>query len=186
MTTCDRDAGNHDVEALCADHLRREESLLASALEVARGMKDAFTGRSTDDAETDPARSAPEALVQALARHTDYAQLLNELSTKREALRQSLAAHLGLDPKLVTLARVVRNLPHQAGSALASELANVRGLAEQLAALNYWLSVHLRVHLDAYRRILRDLTNTSSGSGRYGPAGVAESLEYRPLIQLHG
>ena len=52
--------------------------------------------------------------------------------------------------------------------------------------LNHRVSICLRIHLDAYQRILRDLTNSRQGSGRYGPTGNAESHDYRSLIQIHG
>ena len=69
---------------------------------------------------------------------------------------------------------------------LLLQLTRVRHLANDVVATNHRLSLHLRIYLDAYQRLLRDLTGTASGSGRYGPHGKAESLEYRPLIQIHG
>jgi hypothetical protein len=73
----------------------------------------------------------------------------------------------------------------EAGS-LATELARVRGLAKELTVLNQRVAACLRIHLDAFQRILREVTNSQPSSGRYGPTGNAESHEYRPLLQLQG
>jgi hypothetical protein len=52
--------------------------------------------------------------------------------------------------------------------------------------INRWLTIHMRIHLEAYQRLLSDLTGSARSSGRYGPAGNAEASDYRPLIQVRG
>ena len=84
------------------------------------------------------------------------------------------------------MARALAGLPKAANAAIAADAARVQRLADELAAANYSVSVYLRIHLDAYRRVLRDLTNSAAASGRYGREGKTESHEYRPLIQIHG
>lgn len=89
-------------------------------------------------------------------------------------------------PDAITVPIILGRLPIQDRPALEAEVARVRGLAEELTALNRQVSVFVRIHLDAYQRILRDLTHSRRGSGRYGRTGSAEGHEYRSLIQIHG
>jgi hypothetical protein len=174
MTASEIHPDSQDLATLCTDHLRHEETLLAAALPLASAVRKAFTQRGFD------------AFAAALGRHADFAQLVDEMTVRRLRLREELAGRLGMAPKEITLAGALANLPDTAKAAVAAGAARVRRLAEELATTNYWVSVHLRIHLDAYRCILRDLTNTSTGSGRYGREGTPELLEYRPLLQIHG
>jgi hypothetical protein len=171
---CASDPKTADLATLCADYLRQEEILLAAAQPMVQGVKEAFTLRGH------------EAFVAALARHQEFAALLARVNVVRSGFREALSRRLRLAPAEVTLTRALQCVPEPDRRALAADAARLRRLADEMAATNYWISVHLRVHLGAYRRILRDLTNTAAGSGRYGRAGKTESLEYRPLILIHG
>ncbi len=159
---------------LCAAHLRHELELLAAALPLVRAVQEGF--------------NLPDfaAFMPALASHGEFARLLHEIEVRRQWFREAAASHVHLPAREVTLTRVLASLPADDQVDLAAEAERLRQLAEEVAGINYRVSVHLRVHLGAYRRILRDLTNTSVGSGRYGPAGKSESLDYRPLIHIHG
>jgi hypothetical protein len=165
-------SGSPELAALCANHLRDEEALLAAALPLVRAVKNAFGARGFDT------------FAAALGRHQEFAQMIEKMNVRRMHFRESLGRHLELPSQEVTLSAALARLPDH--SALAADAARVKRLVDELASLNYWVSVHLRIHLKAYRNILRDLTNTRAGSGRYGPGGKAESLEYRPLFQIHG
>jgi hypothetical protein len=166
------DAG--DLAALCASHFRHEEALLSAALPIVRAVYAAFSERGF------------AAVPAALGGHQDFAGLIEEMNRRRQCFRDELARRLGIMAADVSLARVLNRLPASLQATVADSAARARRLAEELAATNFRVSVHLRVHLDAYRRILRDLTNSTTSSGRYGPAGKTESHEYRPLIQIHG
>jgi hypothetical protein len=164
----------HDLLALCARQLEREEALLAAALPIVRGMQAAFALQSLD------------AFVAALSGHAAFVKLLEEINTRRQAFRDELGQQLRIAAHKCTLASALAALPANVRPPLVAQAARVRRLADELAALNYRISIHLRIYLDAYRRILRDLTNTSASSGRYGPAGRTEAHDYRPLLQIHG
>jgi hypothetical protein len=168
------DTDSHDLTALCAAHLSHEKVLLAAALPVVRAVQVAFSLR----------RHA--ALAAALSGHQEVAKLIEEMRLRRQHFREAAARRLGIDPKDTTLARVLAGLPEAARAAIAQGAAQVRRLADELAATNYSVSIFSRIYLDAYRRILRELTNSAASSGRYRPAGGTESLDYRPLIQIHG
>jgi hypothetical protein len=164
----------HDLAALCARHLGEEEALLTAALPILRAARDSFTHRNFQD------------LTKALVRHQEFARLAGAMNHGRRRFSAQLAARLRIDPSRVTLELALSQLPDSAQPALAGRIEQVRKLADELCALNYWVAVHLRIHLEAYRRILRDLTHSSTGSGRYGPAGKAESLDYGPMFHCRG
>jgi hypothetical protein len=168
------DAQISDLAELCVSHLREEETLLRAAEPLVLAVKDAFSMR------------AQEAFVAALTRHQEFAGLLSRLHRLRTAFREALSRQMRVRPEQVTLSLALERVPEPAKRALAADAARIRRMADELAKTNYWISVHLRVHLDAYRRLLRDVTDTAAGSGRYGPAGKTESLDYRPLILIRG
>ena len=109
-----------------------------------------------------------------------------ELGRRRREFGAAAGGLLKIAADAVTLPIAIDHLPAVERGPLADELAKARALAQEIVAGTRRLSLFLRIHLDAYRRILRDLTNTRASSGRYGPTGNAESLDYRPLIQIHG
>lgn len=163
-----------ELATLCGEHLRHEEALLVAALPLARAVKGAFGARGL------------EAFTAALTGHDEFARLIKEIGLKRQRFREAVARYLLVTTEEVSLPRALARLPALVRPTITALATRVRCLADELAATNDWIAVHLRVHLSAYRRILRDLTNTSAGSGRYGPAGNAESLEYRPMIHIEG
>jgi hypothetical protein len=158
---------------LCADHLHEEETLLRAALDIVTGVEAGLAGRASG------------AFPSALAVHAQFCQLILEMRARRDRFRQAVAGRLNLPPEKVTITRTLAGLEGPA-RALSDDAARVSGLADALAAATQKVSARLRVYLDCYRRILRDLTNTATSSGRYGPAGRAESLDYRPLLSIHG
>jgi hypothetical protein len=162
------------VAALCAGQLRDEETALAATLPLVRVAQDAFRQRDL------------ESFVGALAGRQHSMQRMEEINLKRQAFRAALAGYLDIEPQQTTWAGALGRLPCAVQAELAEQLARVRGLAEELAATSHLLSIQLRIYLEAYRRLLRDVTNTSASSGRYGRAGAAEAHEYRSLIQIHG
>jgi hypothetical protein len=162
------------LRRLCLDHLHREAEVLTAALAAVRAMDDAFGLHS------------PKGLALAISRHAQVAARIDELQRHRSQFREAAARLLAVAPNVVTVGVVLNRLPAHERSPIAAELASVRLLAQQLTPLNQRVSICVRIHLDAYQRILRDLTNSRQGSGRYGPTGAAESHEYQPLIQIHG
>lgn len=161
------------LTTLCKRHLEREETLLSSTLALVRHMEDAFG-------------HPPQAFAPALSRHEQVAQQVAELHRERRLFREAAARLLNRPADAVAVPDVIRAAPDGDRAGLQGDLERVRKLAEALTAANQRVAIHLRVFLAAYRRILRDLTNTALGSGRYGRAGQAESFEYRPLLQIHG
>ncbi len=160
--------------ALVANYLCQEEALLATALPIVRALQAAFMrpGKLAQSPEAD--------------RQQEFFRVMEEMHVGRQRFREELARQLQIGLGGATLERALAVLTDADREECASGLERVRKLAQDLAAANYEISVHLRIHLGAYRRILRDLTNTSAGSGRYGPAGKTESLDYRPLFHIHG
>ena len=165
---------SRELAGLCASQLRDEESALALALPLLRAAQAAFGQRDL------------QGFVGALAGHQQSLKLMEEISLKRQSFRAALARYLDVESRQITWAGALALLPRPIRSELAQQLAGVRRLADDLAATSRTLSIQLRIYLDAYRRLLRDVTNTAASSGRYGSAGVAESHEYRSLIQIHG
>jgi hypothetical protein len=163
-----------DLAVLCADHLRQEETLLAALLPMVRALKDAF---------------GPDGFAvfaATMQQHHEIFRLIDEMNQRRRSFQESAARHLKIASTAVTLSLALRPLPEAVRQPLSADADRVRRLAGELTVLNNRLSVHVRIFLDAYRRLLRDFTGTSKGSGRYGRAGRAESLDYRPLIQVQG
>lgn len=165
---------NDPLTMQCLEHVRQEETLLRAALPIVAGVQEAFDKRGMD------------AWTAALARHGDLVRMMDELQRRRRLFSETVARDLGLPAHQITLAVVQARLSPDLQAVVAEAVADVRTLAHELAAAIFILSVHVRIHLDAYRRILRDLTQTRADSGRYGPAGRAETLDYRPILQLNG
>jgi hypothetical protein len=163
-----------ELAAVVANYLHQEESLLTAALPIVRALQGAFT---------QPGKMSK---LPQLDRQHEFFKLMGEMHGKRQCFRQDLARQLQRDPSSVNLEQALAGLPGPVRADFGGAVERIRKLAQDMAAANYEISVHLRIHLDAYRRILRDLTNTSAGSGRYGPAGTTESLDYRPLLIIHG
>jgi hypothetical protein len=164
----------NDLADLLADHLRAEEALLTAALPVLRAVQAGFKDRSKDGLPTGTAEQQRLAL------------LVNDMMERRRCWRGDLARRLQCPVGVVSVTRILERLPPDRRAPLRADADRVRDLARELVALNHWLSVHLRIYLDAYRRLLRDLTRTAHHSGRYGRAGKAEVNEFRPLIQIQG
>jgi hypothetical protein len=163
-----------ELATLVANYLRQEEALLTAALPIVRALQCAFT---------QPGKTS---VTPQLDRQQEFFKLMGEMHVQRQCFRRDLAQHLQIDPSSVNLEKALAGLPGPVRADYGGAVERVRQLAQDMAAANYEISVHLRIHLGAYRRILRDLTNTSAGSGRYGPAGTTESLDYRPLLTIHG
>jgi len=161
-----------DLATLCADHLAEEERVLASVLAGLRALQEAFTQGSGGPIE------------HAALRHRDFTKQIDEMKLRRERMRTELANRLGLARHRVTLSRALEGIAEPAS--LMAAAARVRQIADDVVRTNHWLAVHLRIHLGAYERILRDLTGTTSSSGRYGPRGKTEASAYRPLLEIHG
>jgi len=167
---------NDQLATLCLNHLRSEETLLKSSLSIAKAIQDAFGV---------PAAAGLDAFAAALGRHRELTGMFSEIQRQRRQFVES-AIKLGVPGKTVTIASAQAHLTGPIQGTVAEAANRVLGLARELTAANFVLSVHVRVHLNAYRRILRDLTNTKDSSGRYSRAGHTETLEYRPLLQING
>lgn len=176
MTDCIRrqNGADEDLAAFCAAQLRAEESALTVALPLVRAAQAAFAARDL------------ASFVAALAGHEKSLKVMADINGRRRHFRAALARRLGGEARQVTWARAMAELPRETQAGLTEVVSRVRGLVEELAALSYALSIQLRIYLDAYRRLLRDVTNTGAASGRYGRAGIAEAHEYRSLIQIRG
>lgn len=162
------------LATLCADHLAEEERLLTAALPMVRAISESLM------------HGEPVDVQHLLSRQSEIEAFLEEMTRRRQRLRETIANEISIPAADVCLSRVLERLPADAAGPLRDRLARVRALAEELAAMNYRLAVFVRIHLDAYRRLLCDLTGTASGSGRYGPQGKTEAPSYRPLIHIHG
>ena len=163
-----------DIATLCANHLREEKRLLAAALPIVRAVQAALV-------------QSPAALVLEIARdHQELTQLIDDMMRRRQVLREEIACRLNLAAADFSLSQGVRRLPTDSRDALQSQLTRVRQMASELVATNHRLSLHVRIFLDAYQWLLRGLTGTTSGSGRYGPQGKADTPMYRPMLQIHG
>lgn len=163
-----------DLATLCACHLGEEETLLAAVLPILRAVKEGFLQRGFGALETQ------------VQRQQDVSGLIDTMRGRRDRLRAELARRLDVAPDEATLSRVLASLPESIQDSLHAGVERVRRMANELVTLNHWLAVHLRIHLDAYQRLLAELTGAGPGSGRYGPAGKTETHEYPPLIQIHG
>ncbi len=166
---------NEPLTRLCLEHLHQEEALLQAALAVVGAIQNGFGAHGLD------------AYAAALDRHRELVGMVGDIQCRRREFARVTTAYIGGRREDVTVAGVLAFLgvdKETMPPCLAETLARVRDLAHELAAANYVVSVHVRVHLDAYRRILRDLTNTRDGPGRYGRAGQPETLEYRPMLQI--
>jgi hypothetical protein len=166
-----------DLATICAEHLREEERVLLEAVPMARAVKAAFVQPRIDS------------LMASLQSHQEFTRLLEDLRQRRRELRGKISNAQGPvsdGEGALSFRRIVSLLPLEMQDPLLSQLAFVRQLAEELVRLNHWLSVHTRIHLDAYERMLRDLVGSASHSGRYGPLGKTESPDYRPLFEIHG
>jgi hypothetical protein len=170
----DNERLSQEAAALCASHLGHEEALLGAVLSILRAVQAALVARGLD------------ALTTALAAHPEFARLIEDINVRRALFREVLARRLEVAPADATLRRVLAGLAGRARAELDEDIARVGRLAEEVASTHSSVCVHLRIRLDAYRRLLRDLTNTAASSGRYGPAGRTEALDYRPLLFIHG
>lgn len=169
MATTNRNT-SPELLCLCTEQMSREASLLTCAAQAVQSVQAALLDPKSGDL------SASAGLFVQFA----------ELVRQRDRFSTAAAGLLQLAPKAATLPVALAQLPPADRAPLAAELHRLRGLAKDVDASTRRLAVFLRIHLDAYRGILRGLTNSRSGSGRYGPTGTAETLDYRPLIQIHG
>src|SRR5262249_28623798 len=166
---------NDTLMSTCIDHLRHEEVLLQGGLSIVNDIQNAFCQRGLT------------AFAAVFGRHAELLNMMDDLQHRRRQFSQTASHQLGEPPGDITYSAVLKRLPGDCpGVDLANAVQRVQRLAQELTTANFVVSVHVRVHLDAFRAILRDMTNTKSGSGRYGPAGQAEALDYGPMLQING
>ena len=165
---------NTDLAELCAEHLRLEETLLAATVPTVRAIEEFFGGRGGGS------------LAESSARHAELDELARGMTERRARLRNQLAALMEVEPREATLSRAIARLPSATRATLEAAAGRVRGLVAELAKANQRMAIHAQIHVDAYQRLIHDLTGSSAGSGRYGPLGKPESPTYRPLLQIHG
>jgi hypothetical protein len=163
-----------DLADLVAIHLQDEEAVLAAALPLVQALKGAF------------AQPHHEILPAMAERHHAIARVLGDIKNRRQRFRELMARRAQCDVEGITITGLLKNLPTSRREALAACAERIRQMAQEFVAISRWLAIHLRIHLDAYRRLLNDLTGTAHCSGRYGPAGKAEADDVRPLIQILG
>lgn len=162
------------VLAVCVEHLGEEERMLRAALPIVRSVQSVVT------------RGDPAMVADLVQQHAELTGLVEVLQRRRQALRHELAQRLAIPAAEIRLVRVVQMIPGDVGQDVLLRLTRIRGMADELVTTNHRLSLHLRIYLDTYQRLLRDLTGTGNGSGRYGPQGKPELPDYRPLIHIHG
>lgn len=174
MTRAEVTSGTEDLTELLTVHLQDEESVLAAAVPGVRALKAALTqighGRIPELAE----------------QHQAILNILGDIKLRRQRFRELLARRLQCDAETLTITGLLPQLPARSQETLGACAARIRQMAHEFVAISRWLTVHLRIHLDAYQRLLCDLTGTAHSSGRYGPAGRAEAGDLRPLIQIRG
>ncbi len=162
------------LRSLCSLHLQHEATLLTAALSLLRSLETVLRQRNGSD------------LSATVSQQVTLAGQIAELNRRRAQFRAAAASLVSFAPESITVASALGQLPAAERGALPGELTRVRAMAVELAALIRRVSIFLRIHLHAYQRILRDLTNSRRSSGAYGPTGNRESLEFRPLLQIHG
>jgi hypothetical protein len=163
-----------DVVSLCTTYLAAEESLLEEALRLVHAVRARF-GQNKG-----PIRTEMKEEFQKLA------NLVDDMKVRRRRFRMVLARWLQCDADDVTLSRVLTMLGPRQREAIEPAAERVRNMIGELVTINYRLAVHLRIHLDAYQRLLCDLTGTANSSGRYGREGKTETGDFRPVIQIQG
>ncbi len=163
-----------NIGGWCADYLLEEEGLLVAALPMVRDIQIALVSNDL------------RALPQVVDCHQEFMRFIDAMHERRQRFSAELARYFRIAPESLRLSQLLASVPTETHAAQFERLNRVRAMAEELVALNHRLSVHLRIHLDAYQRLLRDLTGTATGSGRYGAHGQSETSEYRALIQIHG
>ena len=164
-----------ELADLLAVHLQDEEAVLAAALPMVRALKAAFVKpHGTQEIE------------EIVAGNESLANLLGDIKTRRQRFLDVMARRMQCDPGGITVTRIMSGIPQYLRGPLEVWADRVRQMAHEFIAINRWLGVHLRIHLEAYQRVLCDLTGTTSSSGRYGPGGAAEADDFRPLLQIRG
>ena len=133
---------NEALATLCLDHLQHEDTLLKTALSIVCAIKAAFSERT------------PDAFVTGLSRHREFSSMVGAIQQRRRHFAETAAGQLGVASAKVTISAVLEHLPKSCRADVAEAAERVRGLAHELAAANFVVSVHVRVHLNAYRRIL--------------------------------
>lgn len=174
MSRADVIPGSGDLAELLTVHLQDEEAVLAAALPSVRAMKAALTQTGAD--------RFPDVAEQ----HHAILNLLADIKLRRQRFREMLARRLQCPAETLTITFLLSQLPAHSQETLGALVERIRRMANEFVALNRWLTVHLRIHLDAYHRLLCDLTGTAHSSGRYGRAGKAETGDLRPLLQIRG
>lgn len=167
-------AGAPDLAELLAVHLHDEEAALAAGLPMVRALKSAMT------------QSAGDRLAEIADGHQAIAGLFADIKMRRQRFLEQMSRRCQLEARSLTVSLVINTLPTSKRAALHAAAEEVRTLAQEFVAVARWVTVHLRIHLDAYQRLLCDLTGTANHSGRYGPAGKAETSDFRPIIQIQG
>lgn len=166
-TTCEHEAR---ILALCEDHLKREETVIAHVLESLQGVRDAFLKRDLSHLP----------LLQFRQRELLAAE--QHIAPEREKLRSSLAPLLGIAPTEVTLRTAAFALAEPARQRLVrrhSRLVEMVRAAEQLRRHNASLLNYARGFLDC---LLGGLTAASSGES-YGPQGERREVCYGPFLE---
>lgn len=163
-----------DISALCFRYLELAESLFAIVHPKMLAMQTAFRESYVADS------------VLNLLDSPDVMGQIQEIQRQRRAVLDEIGSRLGLKSDVVTLSSILGKVPVEARSALVTRADRLRRMTAEIASINLWLAVHLRVHLDAYQRLLVAITGTAAGSGRYGARGKAESFDFRPTIEKRG
>ena len=164
----------NEMVQLIEQHLHDEERWLETATPMVRAVQTALT-------------QTPGELMPEIARqHQELATGIDAILRRRQELCERLSNQVGIPAGEIRLSRILPRLPEKARAKLQAQVARVRDRAAELIAANRRLSIHVHIFLDAYQRLLRGLTGTASGSGRYGPQGKTESPAYRPLLQVRG
>ena len=163
-----------DLADLLLMHLQDEESVLATALPLVRALKATLL------------QSGAQMFPDLIAQHRAVADLFSEVKMRRERFKELFSFRLRCDAESITVSRVLRTLPEAAQDGLGIRVVRIRLLADEFVMINRWLTIHLRIHLNAYQCLLYDLTGSARSSGRYGRAGRAEANDFRSLIQIHG
>lgn len=163
-----------DLSTLCFRYLELAENLFAIVYPKLLAMQSAFRKSATPDS------------VPNLADSPGLFAQIQEIQRQRRAVLDEIGSHLGLTSNVVTLSSILGKLPADARNALTNRADRLRRTTVEIASINLWLAVHLRIHLDAYQRLLIAITGTAAGPGRYGAGGKAELSDFRPLIEKRG
>jgi hypothetical protein len=163
------------IQALCDDHLTREETLLADLLLSLRQVRDAFFHRTLN------------VLPALQSRQNQLAREATAIASARDQLRFALADLLGVSVDEATLRMVAESLPPCARERLLQRRVRLAAMVRQADQLSQHNAALLNYARGFFTCLFAGLTNAPT-SERYGRQGerqvpVAATLRAGTLLE---